>query len=280
MTDSENEPAKPPNPKDYWSKRSSAWTAGASTGKASDETFDRALIDAADIKPDSRVLDLAAGTGDPTLTIAQHVREAGSVVAFDMTAAMLSVAQTRVANLELTNVRIVSGNMETLPFPDASFDAITCRNGLMFPDNKPACVREACRVLKPGGQAAWLVWATIEENPTYLTVNKGLAAYFQEDFPPRMVRHNLGNDGALTALLGEAEFASVEERRFAYERLVKPGDDYFRRAVARTVPDKIGELSEADWIELIATVEDSSAALRDGDIFRIPVVARLGIGTK
>lgn len=271
---------QPPNPKDYWSNRSSAWTDGASTGKASDETFDRALMDAAEIKPNHRVLDLAAGTGDPSMTIAEHLKEAGSVVSFDMTEPMLSVAQRRAANLGLHNIDIVSGNMEMLPFPDETFDTITCRNGLMFPENKPACVREACRVLKPGGRAAWLVWATIEENPTYLTVNKGLQAYFHREFPPRMVRHNLGEQGALTSLLEQADFASVEERRFAYERLVAVGDDYFRRAIARTVPNEIGGLSDRDWDDLIGAVEEASADLRDGDTYRIPVVARLGIGTK
>lgn len=268
------------NPKDYWSKRSPAWTAGASTGKASDETFDRALIKAAAINPGDRVLDLAAGTGDPTMTIAGHVKQAGFVVAFDMTGSMLSVAQTRARNLELNNIGLVSGNMELLPFPDDTFDAITCRNGLMFPDDKPACVRETYRVLKPGGQAVWLVWATIEENPTYLTINRGLTKFFGEEFPPRMVRHVLGQEGALTALLGEAGFARIEERRFAYERVVPQGDDYFRRAVARTVPDKIGDLSEADWVNLLAAVEDASAEMRDEDVYRIPVVARLGIGWK
>lgn len=277
MSDNAGNPA---NPKDYWNNRSTAWTTGASTGKATDETFDRALIDAASIRPEARVLDMAAGTGDPTMTIAEHLKDAGSVIAFDMTAAMLSVAQKRAANLGLGNVGIVSGNMETLPFPDNTFDAITCRNGLMFPDDKPACVREACRVLKPGARVAFLVWATIEENPTYLTVNEGLKAYFREEFPPRMVRHNLGAEGALTALLGDAGFAKVEERRFAYDRIVEPGDDYFRRAIARTVPNKIGDLSETDWSDLIVAVEDASAALRDGDRYRIPVVARLGIGTK
>jgi ubiquinone/menaquinone biosynthesis C-methylase UbiE len=270
----------PPNPKDYWSNRSGAWTAGASTGKATDETFDRALIDAAAITPGTRVLDLAAGTGDPTMTIAQHLKGAGSVTAFDMTGAMLSVAQRRAENLGLDNVSIISGNMEYLPFPDSSFDAITCRNGLMFPDDKLACVREARRVLKPGARAAWLVWATIEENPTFLTVNQGLRAYFGKPFPPRMVRHTLGNEGALTALLRNAGFSKVDEKRFSYERVVAVGDDYFRRSIARTVPNEIGVLADSDWVELIAAVETASAALRDGDVFRIPVVARLGIGTR
>lgn len=264
--------------RDYWSKRSKAWVTAASTGKATDETFDRALIDAAKIAAGTEVLDLAAGTGDPTMTIAAHLGDAGTVTALDMTLDMLAVARRRARNLALTNIRLVAGDMEALPFRDSAFDAITCRNGLMFPDNRVACAREARRVLKPGGRAAWLVWGTIEENPTYLTVNHGLERVFGEKIPLRMRRHALGDKGKLAALLGAAGFTAVEERRFAYERIVKKGDDYFRRAIARAVPNRIGDLTEAAWRVVVAAVEDASAPLRAGEDYRIPVVARIGIG--
>ncbi|MDA0652690.1 MAG: class I SAM-dependent methyltransferase [Proteobacteria bacterium] len=268
-----------PNPKDYWANRTAGWSAGASDGAATDDTFDRALIEASAIIPGMDVLDLAAGSGDPSVTIATHLAGNGTVTACDMTYDMLAMAQARVDKLALANFRIVSGDMAALPFPDACFDAVTCRNGLMFPADKLACVAEARRVLRPGSKGAWLVWSTIDDNPTFLTVANGLRRYFGEDFPPRMIRHSLGEAGSLSALLTEAGFQDVTERRFAYERTVPIGDDYFRCAAARTIPQRVASLTEKDWSDLLSTIEEASAALRDGDVFRIPIVARLAAGT-
>lgn len=270
----------PSNPADYWKNRSAGWTEGTALGRATDDRFNRALIEAAGIVPDDDVLDLAAGTGDPAVTIAEHLAGTGSVTAFDMTADMLAVAERRAASLGLANMRTRIGDMADLPFADESFDAVTCRNGLMFPEDRIVCVREARRVLKPGGRAVWLVWATFEENPTFGAVSRGLEAYFGEAFPPRMVRHALGVDGALTAVLRAAGFNWIEESVLSHTRLVGPGDAYFRRAAGRTIPHRTDRLDEAGWSALTAAIEDAASAMRDGDKFAIPVVMRLGVGEK
>lgn len=272
-------PADPGNPRDYWKGRSTAWRAGAASGKPADETFDRALIEAAAIRRGDAVLDLAAGTGDPSVTIACHLDGTGSVTALDMTVDMLTAARARAEALALRTIRLAVGDMAVLPFADAAFDAVTCRNGLMFPADRLACVREARRVLKRGRRAAWLAWATVEENPTFLMVNAALRRYFAEDIPLRMVRHALGEAGALAALLEAAGFVDVAERCIAYERVVPAGDAYFRRAVERTVPHRIGALTSKEWRELLGILEAECAALRVGGVFHIPVVARLGTGT-
>ena len=59
-----------PNPKNYWADRTAGWSAGAPDGTSTDDTFDRALIEASAIVPGMDVLDLAAGSGDPSVTIA------------------------------------------------------------------------------------------------------------------------------------------------------------------------------------------------------------------
>lgn len=271
MTD---DAATPANPRDYWKGRSVGWTQTT----AADDTFARALIDAVTIRPGDTVLDLAAGTGDPAISIAKTLDGSGSVTAFDLTPEMLSIAAQRAERLGYDTLRCVSGDMAMLPFPDNRFDAITCRNGMMFPEDKTNCVREAARVLKPGGRAAFLVWGPIEENPTFLVVNKGLETFFGQKFPPRMVRHSLGADGQLSALLQGAGFAAVAEVRVAHDRKVAKGDDYFRRATARAVPDQTANLTESEWDGLLAAIEEAARAMQDGDGFVVPIVARMGIG--
>ena len=155
MTGAGGDSADPlPNPKDYWSNRVAGWSDDTPEGLPSDDTFDRALMDASAIISGMDVLDLAAGSGDPSVTIAAHLAGNGSVTAYDMTYDRLIKARGRGDNLAFGNFWIVSGDMTALPFPDASFDAVTCRNGLMFPDDKPACVAEARRVLKPGAKGS------------------------------------------------------------------------------------------------------------------------------
>ncbi|MGB0575003.1 MAG: class I SAM-dependent methyltransferase [Alphaproteobacteria bacterium] len=265
------------NRTDYWKNRSPGWTEAASAAKPSDDTFNLRLIEEVGITSNMDVLDIASGTGDPAITIAGRL-ETGSVTACDMTPEMLAVAATRATKLSIDNLRITAGNMITLPFADSTFDAVTSRNGLMFPDDKIGCAREALRVLKPGGRAGWMVWGPIEANPTFLAVNAGLEKYFGEKFPPRLIRHNLGANGLLTDVIARAGFVKAEEVELKQERLVKHGDDYFRRAIARTAPHRIGTLSEAEWTVLLDDVQNACTDYREGDVYRIPIVARLGIG--
>ena len=266
------------NRTDYWKNRSPGWTEAASGAKPSNDTFNLRLIEEVGISPDMDVLDIASGTGDPAITIAGKI-ETGSVTACDMTPTMLAVAAARAAKLSIDNLRITAGNMTALPFCDSTFDAVTSRNGLMFPNDKIGCAREVLRVLKPGGTAGWMVWGPIDANPTFSSVNAGLKKFFGENFPPRLIRHNLGAPGLLADIITQAGFAKAEEIELKQERLIKKDNDYFRRAVARTAPHRIGTLSEAEWTALLDDVQNACADYWDGDIYRIPIVARLGIGT-
>jgi len=266
------------NRTDYWKNRSPGWTEAASNPKPSDDTFNLRMIEEIGISPDMDVLDIASGTGDPAITIAGKL-ETGTVTACDMTPEMLAVAAARAAKLSIDNLRITTGNMIALPFPNNTFDAISSRNGLMFPDDKIGSAREALRVLKPGGKAGWMVWGSIDANPTFLAVNAGLERFFGDQFPPRLIRHNLGTPGLLADVITQAGFAKAEEIELKQERLIKRDDDYFRRAVARTAPHRVGNLSETDWAALLDSVQNACADYREGDLYRIPIVARLGIGT-
>lgn len=107
------------------------------------------LVALAEPQPAWRVLDVATGGGHTALRFAPHVAE---VVASDLTPAMLAAASQHIVAQGAGNVRFEQADAEALPFGDASFDLVTCR---IAPHHFPNCarfVREATRVLRPGGR--------------------------------------------------------------------------------------------------------------------------------
>src|ERR1700740_653668 len=105
-----------------WHSQIAAFTRGATD----------ALVEAAHLRPGQRVLELACGVGDPALSIAAEIAPSGSVTATDLGPGMMSLAEELARKKGLTNIEFREANAESLPFPDASYDRLTCRFGLMF----------------------------------------------------------------------------------------------------------------------------------------------------
>ena len=119
----------------YWKDRSVGWAEAATTAKPNQDPFIRQLIEYAGITPAMAVLDLASGTGDPAITIARILTK-GNVTAYDITPEMLAIAVQRSKRNAVNNLTFTVGDMDSLPFPNGTFDAVTSRNGLMFSQNK------------------------------------------------------------------------------------------------------------------------------------------------
>ncbi len=123
------------------------------------------LLEAAQIGPGDRVLDIAAGTGDQSLLAAQKVGPGGAVLATDIAADMLKVAAHLAQQQGLTNLTTRVMNAEQLDLEDHTFDAVISRMGLMFAPHLDQALREIRRVLKSGRRLAALVWSAPERNP-------------------------------------------------------------------------------------------------------------------
>ena len=124
------------------------------------------------LRPNAVVLDVASGTGEPGLTIAEMLPE-GKVVSIDIAEAMLAVARENAAQRSIPNFETQVADVCELPFSDSSFDAISCRFGFMFFPDMALAAREMARVLKPGGRVATAVWAGPEQN-FWVTASMGI----------------------------------------------------------------------------------------------------------
>jgi SAM-dependent methyltransferase len=127
--------------------------------------------------PGQAILDVACGTGLPALALAERVGASGRVVAVDVSPKMLAATERNARALGLANLEPREASAAAIGGPDAMFDAVTCKDGLMFCPDVVAALRELRRVLKPGGRYAFSVWAEPEANPLFATLFGVLAEF-------------------------------------------------------------------------------------------------------
>jgi SAM-dependent methyltransferase len=142
--------------------------------RSSAETYEETLVpglmagfagltlEAAKLKPGDRVLDVACGTGVVAREALRQLGPGAAVTGVDANEAMLEVARRLEPRIDWRQAPA-----EKLPFPDASFDVVTCQFGLMFFPDRVAALREMWRVLKSGGYLSLAVWDAVEPSPGY-----------------------------------------------------------------------------------------------------------------
>jgi arsenite methyltransferase len=108
----------------------------------------------ADLHAGEVVLDLGSGAGADVLISAQRVGPGGKAIGLDMTDEMLDLARANAAKAGLDNVAFVKGHIEAIPLPDASVDVVISNCVINLSGDKPRVLREAARVLRPGGRFA------------------------------------------------------------------------------------------------------------------------------
>ncbi len=129
------------------------------------------------------ILDVAAGTGEPGLTIAKMLT-GGKVISTDLAEAMLDVAREHAVQRGINNFETRICDVSALPFDDNTFDSVSCRFGFMFFPDMLLAAKEMVRVLKPGGKIAAAVWLGPEKN-FWFTGAMGVAhKHFQIPKPP------------------------------------------------------------------------------------------------
>ncbi len=108
----------------------------------------------ADLRPGETVLDLGSGAGADVLISARRVGPSGRAIGLDMTIEMLELARANAAEAGAVNVEFLQGYLEDIPLPDASVDVVISNCVINLAADKHLVIREAARVLRPGGRFA------------------------------------------------------------------------------------------------------------------------------
>src|SRR5207244_9264237 len=125
-----------------WNKSAEGWRKRSDLIDAATAHVSKRMVELAGVGPGSRVLDVAAGYGEPSLTAAAVAGAEGKVVATDISPEMLAYGRERAAAAGLENVEFVESEAAGLEFPPESFDAALSRFGIIFePEAEAAAAR-------------------------------------------------------------------------------------------------------------------------------------------
>ena len=159
-----------------WDSVADSWQKWWKTIEIGAQKVSKRLIELAEIKPGSRVLDIATGIGEPAITVANQVGDSGGgghVLAIDISSRMLSIAKQKAISLGLQNViEFKQGDAETIDLPTSTFDAVLCRWGMTLFLDFDTGLSNIYRSLVDGGRFAAAVWSSADKVPVLaITVN-------------------------------------------------------------------------------------------------------------
>ena len=243
----------------HWDQAAAGWDAHSAVIRAWLRTPTDAMCRMAGVVSGARVLDVAAGAGDQTLSIAELVGPLGHVLATDLSPAIVALAQANARRARLENVEVRVADGESLAVAEASFDAAVCRLGLMFFPDPLQGLREMHRALRPAAGLCTMVFSRPERNPCITILlstalaHAGLPA--RDPFAPGGLL-SLGQPGRIAALFTSAGFRDVATTAIDAPFRLPSVDAYlaFVRSSASPVLQILGRLdaaaADAAWDEI------------------------------
>jgi SAM-dependent methyltransferase len=221
------------------------WSAVAPGWAAHADFIDDRGVDVTDAmlfitapQPGERVLELACGPGGPGFAAAPLVAPWGAVVVSDVSAEMTAIAAARARERGLGSVSCRVLDLEAIDEPDASFDVVLCREGLMLVADPARAAAEIRRVLSPGGRVALSVWGPRERNPWLGVVFDVVSAQLGMPVPPPGLPHpfSLHDSGRLAALLCDAGLSGVTVTQLPTPYRAASVDEWWERTKALAGP--------------------------------------------
>jgi ubiquinone/menaquinone biosynthesis C-methylase UbiE len=244
-----------------------------------------AMLDMAGVRAGSRVLDVAAGAGEQTLSAARRAGPAGHVLATDISPTILTYAAkaAHAAGLDNVETRELDGERHDA-LPEGSFDAAISRVGLIyFPDQQKA-LRGIHHALRKGGRFAAVVYSTPDRNG-FFSIPVGIIrrrANLAPPLPGQPGPFSLGAEGALAKTLEQAGFRDVEVRRVdSPVRLPNAAECVrFERESFGALHQMMSGLAERERVETWAEIEEALAKFQGAEGFVGPCEMLVGAGAR
>jgi len=200
--------------RDQWDAAAGAWHRWGPTLNDWLGTSTETMLEMANVRPGMRILDVAAGAGEQTITAARRVGPSGYVLATDISSRILEFARMSAAEAGLDNVEVRQMDGERIDLAQESFDVVISRVGHIYFPDQHAALGGMHRVLKPGGRVAAITYSTPEKNKFFSLPVSVIRrrAQLPAPLPGQPGPFSLGTPGAIEAAFARAGFRDVEVR--------------------------------------------------------------------
>jgi SAM-dependent methyltransferase len=266
-----------------WSAVAPSWAQHAEYVDKRGAAVAERMLDLTAPRPGERVLELACGAGGLGLAAALRIGPGGEAVLSDVAPEMTAIAAARAAEQGIANVRTRELDLERIEQPDAAFDVVLCREGLMFATDPARAAREIARVARPGGRVAIAVWGPRARNPWLGLVLDAVGAQIGRPVPPPGVPgpFALEDAGALRELLCGAGLCDIAVGELAVPLRSVSFEDWWTRtsALAGPLAKVLASLPEDAERAIRTRLQESIAPYETAEGLQFPGVTLLASAT-
>jgi SAM-dependent methyltransferase len=255
--------------RDQWNGAAAGWNEWSTFMDEHAAAAADKLVEMAEIEEGDRVLDVAAGYGEPSLTAARSVGPDGVVIATDISAEMLNFGRQRAAANGIENIEFMQSDASSLDFPAESFDAAVSRWGIIFDPDGEGAAAKVRGFLKPGSRFAIASWGPPERVPFLAVAMQTAMKKLEVAPPPPGTPGPLSRptEEAIGGLLEGGGFSDVRVEELELSFPFDSADEYvlYTKAIAAPIVAMISPHPEDVQRETWGAIADAAAAHADDE---------------